>query len=250
MKSEVRKKQKALVTGGSRGIGLAIVKKLLEQGCDTWYLSRNEAAESRQLINLARERDANVHWIGCDLSNVVEFERALEEVSQEAGQIDYLVNNVGMTRDGLLMRMSDESWQKVMNLNVGTLFYSCRKFSRLMAKQRSGSIVNISSVVALTGNAGQTNYAASKAAVIGFSKSLAREVAQRGVRVNVVAPGFIETNMTDLLSAVQRTAIIEKTPLSRMGQAQEVAEAVWFLCSPAASYITGTVLTVDGGLSM
>ena len=173
--------------------------------------------------------------------------RALVE---EAGDIDILVNNAGLTRDGLLARMSDEDWREVIDTNLGSVYYTCRAVARGMMKRRSGSIVNVSSIVGLRGNMGQTNYAASKAGIIGFTKSLARELGSRGVRANVVAPGYIHTRLTDVLPEEARDAMLTNTPLGKLGDPEDVAGAVRFLCSDEASFITGEVLLVDGGLGM
>ena len=173
--------------------------------------------------------------------------RALVE---EAGDIDILVNNAGLTRDGLLARMSDEDWREVIDTNLGSVYYTCRAVARGMMKRRSGSIVNVSSIVGLRGNMGQTNYAASKAGIIGFTKSLARELGSRGVRANVVAPGYIHTRLTDVLPEEARGAMLANTPLGKLGDPEDVAGAVRFLCSDEASFITGEVLLVDGGLGM
>jgi len=177
-------------------------------------------------------------------------EAALRRVIDEAKTIDVLVNNAGITRDGLIMRMSDEAWDEVLATNLTSVFLTCRRISRLMAGQRRGAIINIASVVGISGNGGQTNYAASKAGIIGFSKALAKELAGRSVRVNVVAPGFIDTAMTASLSDELKSTIASQIPLSRIGDAEEVAKAVTFLASEGASYITGQVLAVDGGLTM
>ena len=230
----------ALVTGGSRGIGLAIVEALASQGYEIWYLSRSKAPI---------END-NLHHIQCDMADRASVEAALEMVVQQAKHIEVLINNAGITRDGLIMRMKDDAWDEVLSVNLSSVFLTCRKLARVMMGQRNGSIINISSVVGIMGNGGQTNYAASKAGIIGFSKSLARELASRGVRVNVVAPGFIETSMTESLSDEIKAQIATQIPLGRMGSAKEVAQAVAFLASENARYITGQVLAVDGGMAM
>lgn len=229
----------ALVTGGSRGIGREIVKVLLSEGYAVWSLSRSKSEEHE-----------NLHHVGCDMADRSSVEAALETVIKEAGTLDVLVNNAGITRDGLIMRMKDEAWDEVLAVNLTSVFLTCRRISRLMANQRKGSIINISSVVGIMGNGGQTNYAASKAGIIGFSKSLARELSARNVRVNVIAPGFIDTAMTEVLSETLRLQIATQIPLGRIGKAKEVANAVAFLASEKASYITGQVLAVDGGMAM
>jgi 3-oxoacyl-[acyl-carrier protein] reductase len=184
--------------------------------------------------------------VQADVSNPNEA-RALVE---EAGDIDILVNNAGLTRDGVLARMTDDDWREVVDTNLSSVFYTCRAVSRGMMKRRSGSIVNVSSIVGLRGNWGQTNYAASKAGIIGFTKSLARELGSRGVRANVVAPGYIHTRLTDVLPEEAREAMLVNTPLGKLGDPEDVAGAVRFLCSDEASFITGEVLLVDGGLGM
>ena len=184
--------------------------------------------------------------VQADVSNPNEA-RALVE---EAGDIDILVNNAGLTRDGVLARMTDDDWREVVDTNLSSVFYTCRAASRGMMKRRSGSIVNVSSIVGLRGNWGQTNYAASKAGIVGFTKSLARELGSRGVRANVVAPGYIHTRLTDVLPEEAREAMLVNTPLGKLGDPEDVAGAVRFLCSDEASFITGEVLLVDGGLGM
>lgn len=228
--------KRALVTGGSRGIGEAIVDDLLKAGVEVWYFSRTEGRQG--------------HWIECDLGSRDAIDHALEVFFEATKEVDILVNNGGITRDNLLMRLSDEGWDEVLEVNLTAAFRICRRVSRVMASQRRGVIVNISSVVGINGNGGQTNYSASKAGLIGFSKSLAKEVAGRNVRVNVIAPGFIETEMTQVLSEGVKGEILGQIPLKRMGRAPEVSQPLLFLCSDGASYITGEVLTVAGGLGM
>jgi len=237
----MNRKKHALVTGGSRGIGAAIIHELLNLNYEVWYLSRtkNEALDNESL-----------HHIPCDIADREKVERALSAIIEEVRGIDLLVNNAGITRDGLIMRMKDEAWDDVLAVNLSSVFLTCRAVSRIMARQRSGAIVNISSVVGIMGNGGQTNYAASKAGIIGFSKALARELAARNVRVNVVAPGFIDTAMTETLADEAKELIKTQIPLGRMGMASEVAKAVAFLASEDASYITGAVLSVDGGMAI
>ena len=242
-------KRNALVTGGSRGIGKAIVEELLDQGCNVWYLSRSEG-ETASLKEKAVSMDNSLTWVACDMADRTSVQEAVERVIQEAKSVDILVNNAGITRDGLIMRMKDEAWDDVLAVNLTGAFLTSRRIGRLMANQRRGAIINISSVVGIMGNGGQSNYAASKAGLIGFSKSLARELSSRGVRVNVVAPGFIQTAMTDVLPEALKESLNTQIPLARIGEAEEVAHAVAFLASEKASYITGQVLAVDGGMAM
>jgi 3-oxoacyl-[acyl-carrier protein] reductase len=231
----------ALVTGASRGIGRAIAAELAAAGATVvvGYRSGQEEAEA-----LAAEIGGRA--IQADVSSPDDARRLVEE----AGDLDILVNNAGLTRDGLLARMSDEDWRTVIDTNLSSVFYTCRAVTRPMMKKRAGSIVNISSVVGVHGNWGQTNYGASKAGIIGFTKSLARELGSRNVRANVVAPGYVKTQLTDVLSEDATAAMLQNTPLGRLGEPEDVAGAVRFLCSEAASFITGEVLLVDGGLGM
>ena len=244
------KMKSAIVTGGSRGIGREIVIALLRSDVEVWYLSRSEGEGTKSLCEAAKVPQDRAHWVPCDMQDPESVEQALSTVLEQSSRIDILVNNAGITRDGLIMRMKDEAWNEVIRVNLTGAFLTCRRIGRLMASQRSGSIVNISSVVGIMGNAGQTNYAASKAGLIGFSKSLARELAGRSVRVNVVAPGFIQTDMTEGLPEAAKESLQKQIPLGRIGNAGEVADVVHFLCSDQASYITGQVLSVDGGMAM
>jgi len=231
----------ALVTGASRGIGKAIAAELAAAGASVvvGYRSGQEEAEA-----LAAEIGGRA--IQADVSSADDARRLVEE----AGDLDILVNNAGLTRDGLLARMSDDDWRTVIDTNLSSVFYTCRAVTRPMMKKRAGSIVNISSVVGVHGNWGQTNYGASKAGIIGFTKSLARELGSRNVRANVVAPGYVKTQLTDVLPEEATEAMLTNTPLGRLGEPEDVAGAVRFLCSDAASFITGEVLLVDGGLGM
>jgi 3-oxoacyl-[acyl-carrier protein] reductase len=231
----------ALVTGASKGIGRAIAAELARAGASVvvGYRSGREEAEA-----LAAELGGRA--IQADVSSRDDAARLVEE----AGDLDILVNNAGLTRDGLLARMTDDDWRVVIETNLGSVFYTCRAAVRPMMKKRGGSIVNISSIVGVHGNWGQTNYGASKAGIIGFTKSLARELGSRGVRANVVAPGYVKTQLTDVLPEEARKAMLDNTPLGRLGEPEDVAGAVRFLCSDDASFITGEVLLVDGGLGM
>ena len=231
----------ALITGGSRGIGRAIAVELGKAGASVvvGYRSGAEEAES-----VAKETGGRA--VQADVSKPDEARSLVEEV----GDLDILVNNAGLTRDGVLARMTDDDWCSVLETNLSSVFYTCRAASRGMMKRRAGSIVNVSSIVGLRGNWGQTNYAASKAGIIGFTKSLARELGSRGVRANVVAPGYINTRLTDILPQEARDAMLANTPLGKLGDQEDIAGAVRFLCSDEASFITGEVLLVDGGLGM
>jgi 3-oxoacyl-[acyl-carrier protein] reductase len=231
----------ALVTGASKGIGRAIAVELAAGGATVvvGYRSGKEEAES-----LAAELGGRA--VQADVSSAEDAARLVEE----AGDLDVLVNNAGLTRDGLLARMSDDDWRTVIDTNLSSVFYTCRAVCRPMMKKRAGAIVNISSIVGVHGNWGQTNYAASKAGIIGFTKSLAKELGSRNVRANVVAPGYVKTQLTDVLPEEATAAMLTNTPLGRLGEPTDIAGAVRFLCSDAASFITGEVLLVDGGLGM
>lgn len=234
----------AIVTGGSRGIGRAIVLALAEAGFNVAFSYAANQSAADEVVALAKGFGVDALAVQADAANPVEAQALIEQTQQKFGRIDALVNNAGITRDGLLMRMSDEDWAKVLNTNLSGAFYTCRAASRIMLKQRAGAIVNISSVVGVFGNAGQANYAASKAGLIGFSKSIAKEFGSRNVTVNVVAPGFIETDMTE---SVPKDKLMEHIPLGRLGEPGDIAKAVLFLIT-SGGYITGQVLHVDGGL--
>ena len=229
------------MTGGSRGIGRAIAVEFARAGAEVvvGYRSGTEEAES-----VATEIGGRA--VQADVADPEQAKALVEE----AGEIAILVNNAGLTRDGVLARMTDADWRDVIETNLSSVFYTCRAASRGMMKRRGGAIVNISSIVGLRGNWGQTNYSASKAGIIGFTKSLARELGSRGVRANAVAPGYVKTRLTDELPEEARGAMLDNTPLGRLGDPEDVAGAVRFLCSDEASFITGEVLLVDGGLGM
>jgi 3-oxoacyl-[acyl-carrier protein] reductase len=231
----------ALVTGASRGIGRAIALELGRAGASVvvGYRSGREEAEA-----VAAEIGGRA--VQADVSDATSAAALVEA----AGDVDVLVNNAGLTRDGLLARMSDEDWDTVIQTNLSSVFFTCRAVARPMMKRRAGSIVNVSSIVGVHGNPGQTNYAASKAGIIGFTKSLARELGSRGVRANVVAPGYVTTQLTDVLPEEATAAMLAATPLGRLGDPQDVAGAVRFLASDDAAFVTGAVLLVDGGLGM
>ena len=240
-----------LVTGAARGIGKQIAITLAKEGYDVAINYRSMAEELENLKSQI-ENDYNVKCslVQGDVSNFEDAENMVKQTVQELGKIDVLVNNAGITKDGLLMRMSTEDFEKVVDVNLVGTFNVTRNVIPLMVKQKSGRIINISSVVGVTGNAGQTNYSASKAGIIGFTKSLAREVASRNILVNAVAPGFIATDMTNALSDTQKENISTQIPLKRMGEATDVANLVKFLASADSSYITGQVINVDGGMVM
>ena len=229
--------QVCLVTGASRGIGLAIATRFKQEGAIVYGLSRTKA-------------EADIDWISCDVTDELSVESAIDQILKIENRIDVLVNNAGMTKDGLIMRMKTEDWEAVLNANLRSAFFLSRAVSRIMLKQRSGCILNMSSVVGLHGNGGQANYAASKAGLIGFTKSLAKELGSRNIRVNAIAPGYVETSMTQVLPETAKENLKSSIPLGRPGVPEDIAEAALFLCSSHAAYITGVVLNVDGGMGM
>jgi 3-oxoacyl-[acyl-carrier protein] reductase len=243
--------QVAIVTGGNAGIGKAIAQSLAEQGAKVIIFGTNLERGS-QTVTEIKEATENLHvsFQQVNVASTAETDQAIKNVLENFGGIDILINNAGITRDQLLLKMSEEDWDQVMAVNVKSCYNTTHAAVRAMMKARKGSIINVSSVVGLTGNAGQANYAASKAAIIGFSKSLAKELATRQIRVNCICPGFIETAMTDALNETQKAAILPQIPMGRMGTPKEVANMALFLASSLSSYITGQVFTVDGGLVM
>lgn len=241
--------QIAVVTGAGRGIGRAIALKFARAGAQVACVSRtqeNSEKVAQEISALGRKAWA----LAVDVADGNAVKAAVEKILAESGKVDILVNNAGVTRDGLLMRMSDADWDAVLDTNLKGAFHFTRDFFRVFAKQRAGRIINITSVIGLIGNPGQCNYAASKAGLIGFTQSVARELASRGVTVNAIAPGFIETDMTSDLSEELKANILKAIPMGKFGAAEDIAEAALFLASPAARYITGQVLTVDGGMVM
>jgi 3-oxoacyl-[acyl-carrier protein] reductase len=231
----------ALVTGGSRGIGAAVARELARAGAAVVVGYRSGAEEAAAIAS-----ELGGRAVQADVSNADDAKRLVEE----AGELDVLVNNAGITRDGVLARMTDDDWRSVLETNLSSVFYTCRAVSRGMMKRRGGSIVNLSSVVGLHGNWGQSNYAASKGGIVAFTKSLAQELGSRGVRANVVAPGYINTQLTDVIPEEAQQKMLGLTPLGRFGEPEDVARAVRFLSSDDASFITGEVVVVGGGLGM
>lgn len=240
----------ALVTGGSRGIGKAIALKLAEHGANVaiTYVSSTKAA--REVAEEISGRGRQSKALKADAVNFERAEAVIGEITSEWGSLDILVNNAGITRDNLILRMSEEQWDQVLDTNLKSIFNYCKAAAKPMMRARGGSIINISSVVGLSGNAGQSNYAASKAGIIGFTKSYAKELASRNIRANVLAPGYILTEMTGDLDEELLQGIRDETPLGRAGEPGEVADAVVFLASDMSSYVTGEVLRVDGGMAM
>ena len=240
----------ALVTGGTRGIGRAIVDALADAGARVAFTYRSSTDAADALVDALHDRGTDALALQGDVADFDTAQAHVDAVLDAWGSLDVLVNNAGVTRDGLMLRMQEDDWDTVLDVNLKGVFNFAKAAYRPFMRQRAGRMINISSVVGVTGNPGQTNYAASKAGIIGFSKSLAKELGSRNVTVNVVAPGYVETDMTDALSDDARNAMLDAVPLSRPATPADVAHAVCFLASPAASYITGHVLHVDGGLAM
>jgi len=241
--------QIAVVTGAGRGIGRAIALKYAHEGADVVVISRTQENSEKVAAEIrALGRQAWAHAV--DVADSAAVSAAAEKILADCDKVDILVNNAGVTRDGLLMRMSDADWDTVVDTNLKGAFLVTKAFSRAMIKARTGRIINVSSVIGLIGNAGQCNYAASKAGLIGFTQSCARELAGRGITVNAIAPGFIQTDMTSELKEEMKTALLKQIPLGSFGEAEDIAGAALYLASPAARYVTGQVLTVDGGMVM
>lgn len=250
---QLLKNKKALVTGGTAGIGKEIALRFAKEGADVAIFGTSTERAKEALAEFERERTSSEQKFVAEIVNVAEkksVEEAIGRIVTLFGSIDILVNNAGITRDNLLMRMSEQEWDEVIDVNLKSVYNTTSVLTRPMIKAKSGKIINVSSVVGLTGNAGQVNYAASKSGMIGFTKALAQELASRNICVNCIAPGFIKTRMTDTLTDPQKDAILKKIPMGRMGGVHEIADAAVFLASHLSNYITGQVLTVDGGMVM
>jgi 3-oxoacyl-[acyl-carrier protein] reductase len=241
--------QIAVVTGAGRGIGRAIALKFAGEGAHIVCVSRT-AENSEKVAAEVRALGRKAWALAVDVSDAAAVNAAAEKILTDCGKVDILVNNAGVTRDGLLMRMSDADWDAVLNTNLKGAFLFTKAFTRSFVKQRSGRIINVASIIGLIGNAGQANYAASKAGLIGFTQSVAKELGSRGITVNALAPGFIETDMTAALSAELKAELLKRIPLNSLGQPEDIANAALYLASAGARYVTGQVLTVDGGMVM
>jgi 3-oxoacyl-[acyl-carrier protein] reductase len=242
--------KKAIVTGGTRGIGRAIVKELAAQKSDLAFIYNSNDKFAEELVNECASDETKIYSFKSDVASFEQTQETVKSIIEKLGGIDILVNNAGITRDNLLLRMGEKDFDDVISANLKSVFNYTKAVLKTMVQQRYGRIVNISSVVGLIGNAGQANYVASKAGVIGFTKSMARELASRNITVNAIAPGFIETDMTAKLDEKQKERLLSGIPLGRMGRPEEVAKVVNFLCSSEADYITGQVIAVDGGITM
>lgn len=239
----------ALITGGSRGIGAAIVERFAEQGAQVAFTYRSSADQANAIVASINEKGGKAKAYQSDAASYEQAEALVKQVLEDFGKIDILINNAGITQDTLMLRMSEEQWDKVINTNLKSVFNLTKQVLRPMMKNRGGSIINMSSIVGITGNAGQANYAASKAGIIGFSKSIAKEVGSRNIRCNVIAPGFIETDMTDALDEKTKDAYLSNIPLRRLGKAEEVADVCVFLGSDLSNYVSGQTLSVCGALN-
>ncbi|MBP5491283.1 MAG: 3-oxoacyl-[acyl-carrier-protein] reductase [Clostridiales bacterium] len=240
----------AIVTGGSRGIGRAAAIELSKMGMNVAIIYHGNQAKAEETVAACKENGVDAIAIQCDVKLKDDVEVAIENIHETFGTVDVLVNNAGITKDGLLLRMSEEDFDAVLDTNLKGCFLFSKACAAIMMKQRSGKIINIASIVGIQGNAGQANYAASKAGIIGFTKSLAKELGSRGINVNAVAPGFVETDMTDVLSDKVKESLMNLIPLKRTAKPEDIANAIAFLASEKADYITGQVLTVDGGMCM
>ena len=246
----MEEKKTVFVTGGSRGIGKEVALKFAESGYDVILNYVSDKTDVDGLTKELKDKGAESLILKADVSNAEEVENVVKQAIEKFGKIDVLVNNAGITKDNLLMRMSEEEFDKVLEINLKGTFIVTKAVTKYMMKKRQGAIINLSSVVGVAGNAGQCNYSASKAGIIGFTKSVAKELASRNIRANAVAPGFIATDMTEVLPDAVKENIHNQIPLKRMGTAKEVAELIYFLGSDASSYITGQVINIDGGMVM
>lgn len=244
---ELLKNQIAIVTGGTAGIGRAIALEFARQGAKIAIFGTSRERGEQVIKEIGSEKAA---FYQVNVGKTKEVEEAIKLVQEKQGPIDILINNAGVTRDQLMLKMTEEDWDQVMEINAKSCYNTCKALTRQMLKAKKGVIINISSVIGLIGNTGQANYAASKAAIIGFTKALAKELASRNIRVNCIAPGFIDTKMTDAMTEQQRQATVSLIPMERIGKPDDIAHAAVFLASSMASYITGQVLTVDGGMVM
>lgn len=241
--------KKVLITGGSRGIGEALVKAMAAAGADVGFTYRSSVESAERVAQEARAHGTKIEAYQSDAADFEQAGQLVKDFLEAFGQIDVLINNAGITKDTLMLRMSEEQWDSVITVNLKSVFNLTKQALRPMLKARAGSIINMSSVVGVFGNAGQANYAASKAGIIGFSKSIAKEVGSRGIRCNAIAPGFIETDMTDALTDEQRKAYTDNIPLGRLGKGQDIADACIYLGSDMSTYVTGQVLSICGGLN-
>lgn len=239
----------ALITGGSRGIGEAIVKRFAEHGAHVAFTYRSSTEQAKKVVQACADLGVEALAVQSDASSFSEAEALINQVIDRFGQIDVLINNAGITQDNLMLRMTEEQWDRVMNVNLKSVFNLSKHALRPMMKNRGGVIINMSSIVGMTGNAGQANYAASKAGIIGFTKSLAKEMGSRNIRVNAIAPGFIETDMTEALDEQTRDNYLSNIPLKRFGKAQEIADVCVFLGSDLGTYVSGQTLSVCGALN-
>ena len=237
----------ALITGGSKGIGSHIVRLFSQAGATVYFTARN-AETSQSIVDEITSAGGSCYYKQADVADYDQCGTIVKEIIKEQGKIDILVNNAGITDDGLIAMMKKESWDKVLDINLSGVFNTCKAVMRPMMKKKYGRIINMSSVVGITGNPGQVNYASSKAGIIGFTKSLAKEVASRNITVNSIAPGYIKSDMTDELTEQQQQAMLDIIPMKRMGMPEDIANAALFLASPLADYITGTTLNVNGGM--
>ena len=239
----------ALITGGSRGIGRAIAEKFAGNGCSVAFTYMHSDSQAQELEKQFKNTDIKVKGYKSNAGSYQESEQLIQSVMSDFGQVDILVNNAGITRDNLLLRMTEEQWNEVIDANLKSVFNLTKHISKTMLRNKSGSIINLTSIVGEKGQAGQANYAASKAGIIGFTKSIADEFGARNIRCNAIAPGFIQTDMTDVLAESLKNSILEKIPMTRMGLADEVADAALFLASDMSTYISGQVLSVCGGMN-